>query len=84
MYNQPVADPCCGLHWFCDGCEKRVMSTGVKTAGHSSDKVLECGPMPNVMAALLNIGGALCESSIIPFVVPRRTLADVHCSSAMQ
>ena len=33
--------------------------------------VLECGPMPNVMAAQPNIGGALCESSVIPFLVPR-------------
>ena len=23
---------------------------------------LECGPMPNVMVALLNIGGALCSA----------------------
>jgi len=23
---------------------------------------LECGPMPNVMAALSNIGGALCSA----------------------
>jgi len=28
--------------------------------------------MPNVMAAQLNIGGALCESSVIPFFVARR------------
>jgi len=28
--------------------------------------------MPNVMAAQPNIGGALCESSVIPFLVPRR------------
>jgi len=28
--------------------------------------------MPNVMAALRNIGGALCETSVIPFLVPRR------------
>ena len=35
-------------------------------------KKLECGPMPSVMAALPNIGGALCESSVIPFLVPRR------------
>jgi len=28
--------------------------------------------MPNVMAAQPNIGGALCESSVIPFIVPRR------------
>jgi len=32
---------------------------------------LECGPMPNVMAAQPNIGGALCECSAIPFLVPR-------------
>jgi len=24
---------------------------------------LECGPMPNVMAALQNIGGALCSTT---------------------
>jgi len=33
---------------------------------------LECGPMPNVMAAQQNIGGAVCESSVIPFLLPRR------------
>jgi len=31
---------------------------------------LECGPMPNVMAALPNIGGALCSTP--------RSLADGH------
>jgi len=41
--------------------------------------------MPNVMAALLNIGGAICDSSIIPFLVPCRKLwlmptAGVPCS----
>jgi len=36
-----------------------------------SNDELECGPMPNVIAALPNIGGALCKSSIIPFLVPR-------------
>ena len=37
-------------------------------------KKLECGPMTNVMAAQPNtgLGGALCESSVIPFLVPRR------------
>ena len=30
--------------------------------------------MPNVMAALPNIGGALCESSVIRFLVPRRNV----------
>jgi len=43
--------------------------------------------MPNVMAAQPNIGGALCESSVIPFLVPRRKVcltptARVPCSNA--
>ena len=38
----------------------------------SSQIELECGPMPNVMAALPNTGGALCKSSVIPFLVRRR------------
>jgi len=43
--------------------------------------------MPNVMAALPNIGGALCESSVISFLVPRRKVwltraAEVPCSNA--
>jgi len=47
---------------------------------------LECGPMPNVVAAQPNIGGALCESSVIPFLVPRRKVwltsaAGVPCSN---
>jgi len=33
---------------------------------------LKCGPMSKVMAAQLNIGGALCESSVIPFLLQRR------------
>jgi len=48
---------------------------------------LDCGPMPKVMAAQPNIGGALCESSVISFLVPRRKLwltptARVPCSNA--
>ena len=48
---------------------------------------LECGPMPNVMTALPNIGGSLCESSVIPFLVLRRKVwltpaAGVPCSNA--
>ena len=43
--------------------------------------------MPNVMAARPNIDGALCESSVIPFLVPRRKVwltptAGVPCSNA--
>jgi len=37
---------------------------------------LECGPMPKVMAALANIGGALCSTP--------QSLADAQCYSAVQ
>ena len=37
---------------------------------------LECGPMPNVMAALPNICGALCSTP--------QSLADAHYYSAVQ
>ena len=37
---------------------------------------LECGPVPNVMATLLNIGGALCSTP--------QSLADSHYQSAVQ
>jgi len=37
---------------------------------------LQCGPVPNVMAALLNIGGALCSTP--------QSLADAHYWSAVQ
>jgi len=37
---------------------------------------LECGPMPNVMAALPNIGGALCSTP--------QSLANAHYKSAVQ
>ena len=37
----------------------------------SQQKQLECGPMPNVMVALPNIGGAPCSTP--------QSLADAHC-----
>ena len=37
---------------------------------------LECGPMPNVMAALPNVGGALCSMP--------QSLADDHYQSGVQ
>jgi len=37
---------------------------------------LECGPMPNVMVALSNIGGALCSRP--------QSLADAHYWTAVQ
>ena len=44
-------------------------------SGTLNPNQLECGPMPNVMAALPNIGGALCST-------PQR-LADAHYWSAV-
>ena len=43
--------------------------------------------MPNVMATQPNIGGALCESSVIPILVPHRKVwltpaTGVPCSNA--
>jgi len=40
--------------------------------------------MPNVMVAQPNIGGALCESSVIAFLVLRCSLADAYCWNAVQ
>jgi len=44
------------------------------TQGHnnhfSNKQQLECGPMPNLMVALPNIGGALCSTP--------QSLADAH------
>jgi len=44
--------------------------------------------MPNMMAAQPNIGVAVCESSVIPFRIPRRKVwltpaAGVPCSNAL-
>ena len=47
-----------------------LTNSHVPTRRHSNQ--LECGPMPNVMAALPNIGGALCSTP--------QSLADAHYS----
>ena len=44
--------------------------------GTKYQKQLECGPMPNVMTALPNTGGALCSTP--------QSLADTHYWSAVQ
>jgi len=54
---------------------------------HNTLEQLQCGSMPNVMAARPTIDGALCKSSVIPFLVPRRKLwlmpaAGLPCSNA--
>jgi len=60
------------------------MSTSATKGDHNK---LECAPKPNVMAILPNMSGALCESSVIPFLVRRRKVwltpaAGVLCSNA--
>jgi len=57
------------------------------TAVTVTTNTTRCGPMPNVMAAQPNVGGALCKNSVIPFLVPRRKVwltpaAGVLCSNA--
>jgi len=44
--------------------------------GKNQEEELECGPMPNVTAALTNIGGALCSTP--------QSLADAHCWSTVR
>jgi len=48
--------------------QKEMMS--VFNVGIVRQNKLECGPMPNVMVALPNIGGALCSTP--------QSLADAH------
>ena len=49
------------VHLEADSCEfkERCMTT-------LKQQQLECGPMPKVMAAQPNTGGAVCESSAVP------------------
>ena len=57
---------------LCDGAEMAILATFLRPvfpasrARHVSDLhskfTLECEPMPNVMVALPNIGGALCST----------------------
>jgi len=69
------------------------MDKDIAALGPSEDRSdqmqskLECGPMPNLMAAQPNTGGALCKGSLIPFLVPRCKVwltpaAAVPCSNA--
>ena len=46
------------------------------TSTKKTKSKLECGPMPNMMAALPNIGGAFCSTP--------QTLADACCWSVVQ
>ena len=39
-----------------------ILFHGKYTVGSTQIEELECGPMPNLMVALPNIGGALCST----------------------
>jgi len=53
-----------------------VTSTVVNLSGILYYSGIECGPMPNVMSALPNIGGALLSAL--------QSFADAHYYNAMQ
>jgi len=67
--------------------DKTLTITDKRSQHNSIIEKLKCRPMPNVTAALLNIGGAVCESSVISFLAPRCKVwltltARVPCSDA--
>jgi len=47
-----------------------IQSAAAETIARKKNKELECGLMPDVMAALTNIGGALCSTP--------QSFADAH------
>jgi len=58
------------------GCRSETCCTRFAENTGRNNRQLECGPMPNVMAALPIIGGALCSTP--------QSLSDAHYSSAVQ
>jgi len=62
----PHSSYCCRFHFFEDGSDIALEKLNN----------LECGPIPNVMAALSNLDGALCSMP--------QSLADAHYQSAVQ
>jgi len=61
----------CTMH--CPSASSLFRHTAATNVKHSK---LECGPMPNVMVALPNTGGAGCSTP--------QSLADAHYWNAMQ
>jgi len=49
---------------------QKISVVGVVSAHDKNNLQQECGPMPNLMVALPNIGGALCSTP--------QSLADAH------
>ena len=64
-YIRTKATPCVEL-WQTSNLRRLRLGEEKK----KEEEELECGPMPNLMVALLNIGGALCSTP--------QSLADAH------
>jgi len=78
--------PLFSVHVCCGHFRPSRLLLSSCTNGPQIKKGLECWPMPNVMAAKPNIGGAVCDAYVIPFLVPRCTVwltpaAGVPCSN---
>jgi len=61
------------MQWDYSGREREGMD---KRRKYLTKMKLDCGPMPNEMAALLHIGGALCSML--------QSLANAHYQNAVQ
>jgi len=55
---------------FCGNTACCAKLSGENLSSYSNEIELECGPMPNLMVALQNTGGALCSTP--------QSLADAH------
>jgi len=66
------------LRFKADGSQRNLPRMEPKEEQKNKEEKLklECGPVPNVMAALPNIAGALCSTP--------QSLAGAHCSNAVQ
>ena len=73
-----ITEPPCGAFWFVeyaltqctDSTDNNICMMWVTQHRQECRKILQCGPMPNVMVALPNIGGTLCSTL--------QSLADAH------
>ena len=61
----------CTLFNFSGKYNNRTLSLVILFQFTAEQRKLECGWMPNVMATQPNICGAIYETSVIPFLVPR-------------
>jgi len=61
---------------FLDQIDEKTERELANPSSPGKQPLLECGPMPNVMVALPNIGGALCSMP--------QSLPDAHYQNALQ